>query len=824
MDAPAKSHPSAQTLSSFGLGKLDDASTAEVDRHLQQCLDCRKRVAELSADSFLVLVRDAKQPAAQSAWPRSQAGGEQSENGANTSAPPPGLLAHPDYTITRELGRGGMGVVYLAENTLMGRTEVLKMVSGQLLGRPGVLDRFLREIRSAAKLRHANIVTAYAAHRIGEGFVLAMEYVDGLDLANLVKAKGPLPVAQACGLALQAALGLQHAHEHGMVHRDIKPANLILSHDGTRGLIKILDFGLAKVTSEGQVDSGLTREGQMLGTPDFISPEQIRDAQSADIRADIYSLGCTLYYLLSGRPPFTADSLWDLYQAHFSMDAGPLNLLRPEVSGELDALVAKMMAKDPAKRFQTPGEVAAALAMFVNNEDGSSNRKLIRQGRLAWTTAAAKLHWLRPRPRWSIAGVLLLGVVITSVLIFRTKSGTIVFENLPEKAVVTVDGDAFTVEWPQSKGNGRAQITIPPGKHSVEVKLDGVRVTGEEVSVDSGGVTPFIVRIDRPPGIALSPTARTGSSDPAPKRVKNSVGMTLVLIPPGDFQMGSDYGPPGEDDRPPHLVRISRPYYLGAYEVTQEQYETVMKKNPSHFSGRPKNPVDDVTWIDTVMFCNELSRRESLSPYYEIVGPNHVSILGGKGYRLPTEAEWEYACRAGNSSNMPFHDNGHLGRFAWMYSNCDRMTQPVGAKEPNGFGLFDIYGNVWEWCWDWLGPYPAGLATDPSGPMVGTYRVLHGNGWWNGDPGSCRPSFRLRGLPEKTSPNHDFGFRVAAGGPDGLPVIPPESSAGTHVGHARTPQVPKHGGVADITHSLPVMTVFRYPDTSGVYYRSATRR
>jgi serine/threonine protein kinase len=126
----------------------------------------------------------------------------------------------------------------------------------------------------------------------------------------------------------------------------------------------VLDFGLAKVTSEGQADNGLTREGQMVGTPDFIAPEQIRDAQSADIRADIYSLGCTFYYLLTGGPPFHGEHLWDLDQAHFSMNAGPLNLVRPEVPVELAALVAKMMANEPGQRFQTPGEVARELTRF----------------------------------------------------------------------------------------------------------------------------------------------------------------------------------------------------------------------------------------------------------------------------------------------------------------------------------------------------------------------------------------------------------------------------------------------------------------------------
>ena len=246
-----------------------------------------------------------------------------------------------------------MGVVYLAQNTLMGRMEVLKVVGGHLVSRPAILERFLREIRSAARLHHTNIVTAYSALRLGESLVLAMEYVEGLDLARIVKAKGALPVTNACNYVHQAALGLQHAHEHGMVHRDIKPANLILARSsgkGDKAIVKVLDFGLAKVTSEGPVDGGLTREGQMLGTPDYIAPEQIRDAQSADIRADIYSLGCTFYYLLTGGPPFVGDNLWDLYQAHFSMDASPLNLVRPEIPVELAALVAKMMAKEPHRR------------------------------------------------------------------------------------------------------------------------------------------------------------------------------------------------------------------------------------------------------------------------------------------------------------------------------------------------------------------------------------------------------------------------------------------------------------------------------------------
>jgi serine/threonine protein kinase len=280
---------------------------------------------------------------------------------------PPGLATHPDYELKRELGRGGMGVVYLAHNRMMGRDEVLKVMGQHLVDFPGVLDRFLREIRAVARLRHPNIVTAYHATRLGQSVMFAMEYVEGDDLSRLVEIKGPMPVAHACLFIHQAALGLQHAHEEGLVHRDIKPGNLILSRKGDRLTVKILDFGLAKAAREEKVDHNLTSPGQALGTPSYIAPEQITDAQTADIRADIYSLGSTLYFLLAGRPPFRAKSVYELYQAHISRIAEPLNVLRPDVPADLAALVAKMMAKDPSQRFQTPGEVARALAPFFKN-------------------------------------------------------------------------------------------------------------------------------------------------------------------------------------------------------------------------------------------------------------------------------------------------------------------------------------------------------------------------------------------------------------------------------------------------------------------------
>jgi serine/threonine protein kinase len=202
--------------------------------------------------------------------------------------------------------------------------------------------------------------------RLGELLVLAMEYVDGEDLFKVVSTRGPLPVANACYYIHQAALGLQHACEKGMVHRDIKPDNLILACDGKKHVVKILDFGLAKATREQDDNQGkLTRVGQMMGTPDYISPEQILDAATADIRADIYSLGCTLYFLLTGSAPFKGQNMYDILQGHISRKPTSPHELRNEVPPELATIIDKMMAKDANDRYQKPVEVAQALVPFV---------------------------------------------------------------------------------------------------------------------------------------------------------------------------------------------------------------------------------------------------------------------------------------------------------------------------------------------------------------------------------------------------------------------------------------------------------------------------
>jgi serine/threonine protein kinase/uncharacterized protein YkwD len=270
------------------------------------------------------------------------------------------------YRLIERLGAGGMGEVFKARHARMDRLVALKIIHKQQLASPTAVERFRREARAAAQLTHPNIVIAYDADEVGDSHFLAMEYVEGTDLAARVKQSGPLAVGKACHFIRQAALGLQHAHEKGLVHRDIKPANLLVSHaaGGAAEVVKILDFGLARFESANRKAGQLTQVGKFVGTVDFISPEQAENPQGADVRSDVYSLGCCFFYLLTGQPPFPGDDAVARLAARLLNAPPSVRKLRPEVPAALEQVVSKMMAREPARRYPTAAAVAAALGPF----------------------------------------------------------------------------------------------------------------------------------------------------------------------------------------------------------------------------------------------------------------------------------------------------------------------------------------------------------------------------------------------------------------------------------------------------------------------------
>jgi serine/threonine protein kinase len=263
------------------------------------------------------------------------------------------------YRIVRKLGQGGMGFVFLAEHRRMERLVALKVLPPSATGGPGEVERFHREVKSLAKLAHPNIVAAHDADETRGLHFLVMEYVDGPDLAALVRTQGPLPVAQAVDFIQQAARGLEYAHAQGVIHRDVKPSNLLVD---AAGRVKVLDLGLARWTDTADATGReLTALGSVLGTIDYMAPEQASDTRAADARADVYSLGCTLFYLLTGRSPYRGDTALGRILAHEKQPIPSLRAVRADVPVELDGVLRRMLGKTPGERYASMTELLAHL-------------------------------------------------------------------------------------------------------------------------------------------------------------------------------------------------------------------------------------------------------------------------------------------------------------------------------------------------------------------------------------------------------------------------------------------------------------------------------
>jgi len=427
-------HPSPDQLAAFDAGRLSPMEQTVVEEHVASCAACCRRLEAVPEDPFAALVR---------AFGGSRPGDTDTEPGRGSppdlDVPDP-LVGHPRYRVLECVGAGGMGVVYKAVHLLMGRVVALKVLHARLTARPDFVERFRREVRAAARLSHPNIVTAHDADQAGDLHFLIMEYVPGAALDRLVAQRGPLPVGEACEYVRQAALGLQHAHERGLVHRDVKPHNLILvgggvvsgewsgrpgsgpdvtPREGRRPVdqppltthhsptVKILDFGLARLA-----DDATDPSAPVLGTPDYIAPEQARSPGGADIRADVYGLGGTLFFLLTGRPPFAGETALQKLLAHQECPPPRVTDHRPDVPAELAALLERMLAKDPARRPATPLDVARELARFADAGTGPLPeaparpvrrprrvRALVAGGVCAAALAVGLLVWLVLRDR-----------------------------------------------------------------------------------------------------------------------------------------------------------------------------------------------------------------------------------------------------------------------------------------------------------------------------------------------------------------------------------------------------------------------------------------
>lgn len=644
-------------------------------------------------------------------------GGESTPRSPAGELPPQAELG--EYRLLEKLGQGGMGAVYKALHTRLEKIVALKMLPEGLSGDPRLIGRFEREMKAAGRVTHPNIIQAHDARQIGAVRFLVTEYVDGMDLERLAKCRGRLPIAEACELARQAALGLQAAHEHGLVHRDIKPSNVMLTR---QGLVKVLDLGLARMQAGPAAGEQATRSGLLMGTVDYMAPEQVSDCHNVDIRADIYSLGCTLYQLLSGKLPFGGPKFADPLEkmtAKMLHTPDPLRTLRRDVPERLAGVVERMMAKLPSDRYATPAEVAEALTPFAAGADLVA----LWKGDLARPEPP-------PRPGQRRLGLAALAIVLVAAGLAGWRLWPATVRPVARPVVVKPE--------PQPAPQPKPKAADPGSKPEPKPSADAERA-GE---------------------LQKSWAKKLGM----PVEQTNSIGMKLVLIPPGTFMMGTAESEAQAtaaalaSETPAHQVEITRPFLLGACEVTQAEFRQVMGRNPSHFSpegpGRERLadqdtgrlPVESVTWSDAEEFCRRLSGSQ---------GEHSARRV----YRLPTEAEWEYACRAGSATRWWYGDaDAELDACAWLTPAAGNSTHPIGRKRANPWGLRDVYGNVFEWCSDWFAAdyYRHSPAQDPIGPATGVERVIRGGSWWN-RADHCRSAARV-GAPRDGS--ELIGFRV----------------------------------------------------------------
>jgi serine/threonine-protein kinase len=505
-------HPTAELLRSFALGSLAPQVAESIEAHIAECDACCQALCQMPDDTFIGRLQNA----ATQASPAAQVSAQPARR---SIAVPDELKDHPRYHVTGVLGAGGMGVVFRAEHKVMGRPVALKTINRELLSDAKTVARFRREMRSAAALVHPNIVTAHDAETAGDLHFLVTELVEGIDLERLVSQRGPLPADRAAEVCRQAALGLAHAASKGMVHRDIKPHNLMLTQSGQ---IKILDFGLARAVQESrlaeddtlggraQESTMLTRTDMVVGTPDYIAPEQASDSANVDSRADIYALGCTLFFLLSGQPPFRDASVLSKLNAHMKKPAPRLSEHRQDVPPGLQEVVDRMMAKRPEDRFQSPKDVVAALGRFT-----------LKQSPFAISTAAKRAPvssippGRSPRANWPLwlGAAAVLGLIPLAMLMaWPDRSPDMNPEDSGSgTAIPSPDGEpmAPAIANPATVGETapRVLIVLPPQDvyypdyGPVRAKLESLGVSVTTASLKAGRV-PLI---DHPTSAAAPP-------------------------------------------------------------------------------------------------------------------------------------------------------------------------------------------------------------------------------------------------------------------------------------------------------------------------------
>lgn len=656
------------------------------------------------------------------------------------------LLQGGKYRILQVIGHGGFGITYLGVHDLLGTKVAIKEfyiedfsvrdASSATIsvategGREQVCrfkEKFLKEARNIAKLRHPNIVRISDVFEENGTAYYVMDYCGGGSLAAAVKKSGPLSEERATRYILKVADALDYIHKNKMTHLDIKPANIMLDANDEP---VVIDFGLSK---QYDAESGNQTSTTPVGISEGYAPiEQYRQGGVGEFspETDLYALGATFFKLLTGKTPPVASDVFE--------DGVPVNELKAHgVSQAAIDVICKAMEGSRKNRMKQAKAFIEGLQQKPRLEEDEDATIMIGQARPVQTQAAsleeeeneeATLLRVKGEVEKKVGqvervekfeGVEKKVEKVKSVEEVEPKSekvGKVVqnpVETTPETApkkggnkemligiaalaIVGLGIGLFYATSTSDKNQNAQQKTAEPMTEAVEAENDAVE-SAEEVNEYFNNDVLHI----------------------------KDAAYRMVKVEAGSFVMGAtpEMKDAWDDEKITHKVTLTQDFYIGATEVTQTLWQAVMGNNPSRYKG-DNRPVESVSWNDCQTFIKELN------------------ALTGLTFRLPTEAEWEFAARGGNQSQRyQFSGNNKASEVAWYDGNSGGQTHDVASKQPNELGLYDMSGNVWEWCSDWYAGYKRADQTDPQGPNAGDGRVSRG-GSWDIVSGYCRVSYR----------------------------------------------------------------------------------
>jgi formylglycine-generating enzyme required for sulfatase activity/tRNA A-37 threonylcarbamoyl transferase component Bud32 len=591
------------------------------------------------------------------------------------------------YTIIRELGQGGMAIVYLAEHQLLRNKVAVKVLNAELAGNSNIRNRFLAEARNMARMSHLNVIKVTDLIETPDLVAFVMEYIEGESLKEYIERKGALGNDEIKIIFSQMLAALSYVHENNLVHRDIKPSNFMIDKEGR---VKLMDFGIAKSLDATASEYTQTATGTQMGTPMYMSPEQVRSSKEVGPTSDIYAMGVVLWQMVSGRPPYNTQvlSLVDILIKIIQEPLEPTHTV-------WDSTIQRASAKEPNNRFSDAKVFLQHLNNVVAQKRPDADKTLLEEIEIKAPGAP---------------------------------------ENPMATHSTSIDNQPHNAAPKQTQPNSNSPLFYAV----ISVLL--IFIVGFLLNTNRGGSYE-------------ETTVYSTVTDTAVPKLESPLPADLAIdwaeIPGGTFSMGSPNNEAERSDNEmQHEVTLDG-FKMSKYEVTFAQYDafcdaTGRSKPSDEGWGRGKRPVINVSWQDAKAYADWV------------------------GARLPTEAEWEYACRTGTRS--PFKTGNCLSSINanydgnYPYARCSggpyaARTKPAGTYRPNAWGLYDMHGNVWEWCEDWYGDYPTLAQTNPQGPSSGSFRVIRG-GSWSDDAQRCRSAYRDCYTPG----NHlnNIGFRLVS--------------------------------------------------------------